>query len=97
MCYVYVLKLENNKWYIGKSIEIAKRLKKHFNGRGSEWTKLNSPIKIDLICWADPIFEYVLTMAYANKYGISNVRGYCYCQRYLTEDQIYYFINQMAK
>ncbi len=39
MVYIYVLKLENNKYYIGKTDNPEIRLNSHFNFNGSEWTK----------------------------------------------------------
>ena len=43
--YIYVLLLEENKYYIGKSNNIDNRLESHFNGNGSAWTKKYKPIK----------------------------------------------------
>lgn len=36
---IYTLQLEKNKYYVGKTTNLEKRLKEHFNGFGSEWTK----------------------------------------------------------
>ena len=41
---VYVLKLENNKYYVGKSNDKEKRIKRHINGNGCTWTKKYNPI-----------------------------------------------------
>lgn len=42
---VYVLELESGKYYIGESINPKKRIEVHFNGFGSQWTKLYPPIQ----------------------------------------------------
>ena len=42
---VYTLKLANDKYYVGKSRNIVARMKRHFSGNGSEWTKKHKPIE----------------------------------------------------
>ena len=46
MVSVYVLKLEQNKYYVGVSKNVYKRIQEHFNSNGSQWTKLYNPIDI---------------------------------------------------
>ena len=46
MVYIYILKLENEKYYIGKTDDPNTRIKLHFDGNGSAWTKKYKPIKI---------------------------------------------------
>lgn len=46
MVYIYVLKLQNNKYYVGKTSNPKFRLESNFNNNGSSWTKLNKPIKL---------------------------------------------------
>ena len=46
MVYVYILKLENGKYYVGKTNNPEYRLNNHFNENGSAWTKKYKPIKI---------------------------------------------------
>ena len=36
---VYVLKLENDKYYVGESTNVEKRIWAHKNDNGSAWTK----------------------------------------------------------
>ena len=38
MVSIYVLKLKNNKYYVGKTTSL-RRLKDHFSEGGSAWTK----------------------------------------------------------
>ena len=44
--YIYILKLEKDKYYVGKSSKLYKRLDDHFNLYGSSWTKKYKPIKV---------------------------------------------------
>jgi len=60
MVYIYVLKLENNKWYIGKTDSPKFRLDQHFALKGSVWTNLHKPLEIEEIksnCDENKIYE----------------------------------------
>lgn len=46
MEYIYILKLKNNKYYIGKTLNVENRFHQHINGTGSSWTKKYKPISI---------------------------------------------------
>ena len=46
---IYILKLSNNKYYIGKSNNIFIRYRQHLNGNGSFWTKKYKPLYIEKI------------------------------------------------
>ena len=81
MIFIYVLKLEQNKYYIGKSNNPNFRLAQHFESNGSEWTKKYKPIEIiDIISDCDDFDEDKYTIKYMHKYGIDNVRGGTFCQ-----------------
>ena len=54
---VYVLELENNKFYIGYSENVNNRLLNHFNGGGSTWTKLHKPVKLVECIIGDKLLE----------------------------------------
>ena len=43
MWYVYVLKCERNRYYIGITDNIERRLNKHQRGVGARFTKQNRP------------------------------------------------------
>ncbi len=43
---IYILKLEQNKYYIGKTNNPKLRLKQHINNNGSSWTKKYKPVSI---------------------------------------------------
>ena len=52
---IYTLQLLNNKYYIGIISNLDRRIGEYFDGYGSQWIKLNNPIKINnLEC--NPIF-----------------------------------------
>ncbi len=74
---VYILKLENNKYYIGSSVNLFRRIIQHWSGCGSKWTLLFKPV--ELISWiltSDLHYiENLITKAYVSKYGYLNVRG----------------------
>ena len=76
MVYIYVLKLEQNKYYIGKTNNPQFRLENHCTGNGSAWTQKYKPLKvIKLIPNCSDYDEDKYTRQYMDKYGIANVRG----------------------
>lgn len=87
--YVYVLELQDTKYYIGKSLKPMKRIGDHIpNGssRGSGWTQMYKPLKILEIkeAW-DPMEEDFTTLRYMNQMGIDNVRGGSFCELNLSD------------
>lgn len=84
MTTVYVLELENNKYYIGetkKNIDL-KRMK-----NTSEWTKIYKPISIIEKFENGEIDKTNLTRIYMKNFGIDNVRGGAYCSVILDESR----------
>lgn len=92
--FIYILKLKNEKYYIGKSRNkntLIKRIKQHYTYRGSVWTKKYKPQKIiDVIKYDenDKYIEDKIVFDYMNKYGIDNVRGGSFCQIKLNQEEI---------
>ena len=81
MVFIYILELENKKYYVGKTTNPDFRLEQHFNYSGSQWTKKYKPIKIlELKPNCDDYDEDKYTKIYMDKYGINNVRGGSYVQ-----------------
>jgi len=78
MIYIYALKLQNGKYYVGKTSNPYFRIESHFNAEGSEWTKLHKPIKLLELIKGDDYDEDKYTKIYMDKYGIDNVRGGSY-------------------
>ena len=90
---IYALKLEEGKYYVGKThcfeggVEL--RFEEHLKGLGSEWTKKYCPISIIESYEHYSTFEEdVLTKKYMMKYGIENVRGGSYTKIELEEWQV---------
>jgi len=85
MCVIYVLKLVEGKYYVGKSDEYKTRIKRHFSLRGgSVWTRKYKPLNVvETIFDCSEIDEKETTLKYMRKYGWENVRGYCWCQTIL--------------
>jgi hypothetical protein len=76
MCFIYVLELEEGKYYVGKTNNPHFRLENHFNLNGSEWTKKYKPIRVlELKPNCDDYDEDKITRKYMDTYGINNVRG----------------------
>ena len=76
MVYIYILKLQSNKYYIGKTNNPNFRLEEHGSGKGSAWTKKYKPIKLmELIKNCDSYDEDKHTLRYMELMGIDNVRG----------------------
>ena len=76
MIYIYAIKLEKGKYYIGKTSNPQFRLQSHFDSNGSEWTKIYKPLKIiEIKANCDDYDEDKITRQYMDKYGINNVRG----------------------
>ena len=76
MVYIYSLKLQSNKYYIGKTDNPNFRLENHFDSSGSAWTKKYKPISIhQVIPDQGNHDEQRVTQEYMAKHGIDNVRG----------------------
>ena len=74
---VYVLQLQNHKYYIGESIDKKRRIWVHKNGNGSSWTKKYGVIQ-ELKPFTkkqDDFWELSETLEMMNLHGIDNVRG----------------------
>ena len=86
--YIYILKLENDKYYVGRTANPTVRIKKHYESYGSAWTSKYKPVEtLEVIPGCDNYDEDKITKQYMDKYGIDNVRGGSYCQLELTEEQ----------
>ncbi len=87
---IYVLKLQNGKYYVGKtSRKIETRYAEHQGGIGSVWTKKYPPISIEKIYYdCDPYDEDKYLKICMAKYGIDNCRGGSYTQLHLPESTI---------
>lgn len=97
MIYIYIIKLENSKYYVGKTSNPDFRIETHFNSNGSVWTKKYKPIElVKIIDNCDDYDEDKYTLKYMEEYGINNVRGGSFNQIKLSDENIA-TINQMFK
>jgi hypothetical protein len=74
---IYSLTLENNKYYVGQSDDIERRIWMHQNCNGSAWTKKYNVIQRNKLITNDQMYftELVETLEMMKTYGIQNVRG----------------------
>jgi hypothetical protein len=98
---VYVLRLESGKYYIGSSEYIESRVQAHFNGHGSHWTKLHKPIE-RILPLTPPMthLESWERLEFINRvmcHGIENVRGWAYTTSYLTMEELYKLLQDIAE
>ena len=88
MVTIYVLRQQNNKYYIGKTSNPTYRLHDHFSEGGAAWTKKYKPISIHELRPDRPhTDEQIITQEYMQKYGIDNVRGGPWCKISLTAEE----------
>ena len=84
---IYVLLLEQDKYYVGRTNDISRRILEHKNNtlKAAEFTKKYKVISLIEIspCRSD-FDEDNKTKQYMMTYGIENVRGGTYCQIELT-------------
>ena len=79
MDHIYILKLREGKYYIGKTKNVEKRFNEHIAGNGSGWTKKYKPISLIKSVVSTSYFdEDKYVKEYMAKYGIENVRGGTY-------------------
>lgn len=76
---LYVLQLENGKYYVGKSANPSARYKQHKDGKGAAWTQKYKPVKF---VGTRPLNsehdENNLTKDLMKTHGVNNVRGGSY-------------------
>ena len=89
MVNIYILELENNKYYIGKSNNLNDRIMDHLDQKGSEYTKLYKPIRLIEIKYdCDDFDEDKYTLEYMEKYGINNVRGGSFSELQISDENM---------
>ena len=94
---IYILKLNDNKYYIGKTNRTVKeRYQEHSDGIGSFWTKKYKPLSIvKQIENSSPFDEDRYVKEYMAIYGIDNVRGGSYSQEELNDETIKFLRNEL--
>src|SRR3990170_8837053 len=82
--YVYILELENQKYYVGQTNNPQVRIEQHQHGEGSTWTLKHKPIKVlSVVQSTSPFDENNTTKMMMIQYGIDSVRGGSYCTEYI--------------
>ena len=91
---IYILKLEGNRYYVGYSPDVNKRIQEHIDGNGSSFTKKYRPIAVEKIKENVPEeHANVYVIKYMKKFGMDNVRGGSFKGSKLTSEQI----NELSK
>lgn len=83
--FIYVLRLESNRWYVGSTKNITTRMESHFSRGGAIATRECCPVSIAAIyrltdyqirtdC-AHERAEVMIAIQFASQYGCENVRG----------------------
>jgi hypothetical protein len=86
---IYILKLENDKYYVGKSKDPKRRIEAHKKGTGSAWTSKYKVVKkMKEIPNRDGFDEDAWTLRMMATFGIENVRGGSYSMVTLDENTI---------
>jgi hypothetical protein len=77
---IYVLELENSKYYVGRTNDLEKRLKEHESGTACSWTeKYKLKICINSKLTRNEFEEENETLRLMSIHGIDSVRGGPYC------------------
>ena len=85
---IYVLKLQAGKYYVGRTCNYDKRVNDHFQGSGSEWTRLYSPVSVILKKETHSAFEEdKVVKEMMSQYGIDKVRGGSYVRVNLSQQE----------
>lgn len=93
---IYVLKLENNKFYIGSTKDIKQRMLYH-KECPNEWIKKYPIINIyeTIESITDIEIENNLVKIYMSNYGINSTRGGSFSELYLNHSQINFLIKEL--
>jgi hypothetical protein len=76
MVNIYILELEDGKFYVGKTDHTFQRFNQHWQGLGAKWTQKHKPV--DLYAFhkdRTDSDENKFTLAMMRNFGVTNVRG----------------------
>lgn len=94
--FVYVLLLENNKYYVGRTNDVERRFREHKKST-NEWLRQNKPIRViekrPLMGLFD---EDNKTKSYMYVHGINNVRGGAYTTYTLSDDVVSFLQKELV-
>ena len=89
MVNIYVLELQGNKYYVGKTNHTFQRFNQHKSGSGAKWTQKHK-VK-DLFAFHKDMKdtdENKITIQMMKRYGVRNVRGGSWTKVNMTEAEI---------
>ena len=89
MVNIYVLELQGNRYYVGKTNRTFQRFNQHKSGSGARWTQKHK-VK-DLFAFHKDMKdtdENKITIQMMKKYGVRNVRGGSWTKVNMTEAEI---------
>ena len=93
---IYILKLAQDKYYVGKTKNPDSRIQYHFEGRGSAWTNKYKPVEtVEIIENCNKFDEDKYVLIYMEKFGIDNVRGGSYSTIKLDKQQLHMIDRQL--
>jgi predicted GIY-YIG superfamily endonuclease len=87
--YIYVLKLVEDRYYVGRTGNILRRIEEHFTNNGAIYTKAFKPLKvIEIVEEKTRDDERNKTLEIMEKHGWEKVRGACWCRLEIKEPDI---------
>jgi len=87
--WIYVLRLRDGKYYVGKAGNVIERCNAHCAGNGSEWTKKYPVDKlVECLPQKGQFDEDNKVKELMMRYGIPNVRGGTYSRVELTQEDV---------
>ena len=92
MVTIYILECKRGKYYVGKiRSNVWKRIKTHFDGKGSKWTQIYKPVDVvDIRRNLTDYHETLVTLEMMKEHGIENVRGGALSRVRLKKEQVQY-------
>ena len=73
----YILELEDECWYVGRTTDTHRRFRQHFTGKGAKWLKLHAPKQLKEVWAGDKEKEFTLKLM--RQHGVEKVRGGPWC------------------
>lgn len=80
--HLYVLELQGGRYYVGQAKDPDRRIRKHFNGSGAEWTRIHPPLReisrtdLGLVDYrTGELAENTAVLELMQQHGFQNVRG----------------------
>jgi len=92
---IYILELQQRKWYVGRSDCVEKRFQEHLCGAGAAWTRLYPPIRVFKTLEGGPFDEDKVTKELMSEHGIDAVRGGTYVSIELSAEQSSVLIQEL--